>query len=177
MTTAFLLLILAACAPGLQPLYTESDTTFDPAFLGAWKAQKGKNSFVATRTGEFGYRIEYTDEGKVGVVIARLVKIGGSLFADLYPEELPAGNEFYRWHFLRVHTYAKVAANGDHLSFDMLDIDWFDKQGKKTNLPWTPFEAEGFVITASTTQLRAFFAKYVNDPKAFSSRSDWVKQN
>src|SRR6187401_3334085 len=80
--------VLAGCIPTLHPLYTDDDVIFDPALVGLWAEENSKDTWLYEKVDDKSYRLTYTDgEGKKGEFQARLLKLGGFRFLDLYPED------------------------------------------------------------------------------------------
>lgn len=169
-------LLLAACTPSLEPLYTEQDKTFDPALLGVWRdAEKGKDYFVATRSAGSAYRILQTDGGGTAVFTARLVELNGARFVDLYPDKPAVPNGFYGGHLIRAHTFGQIWLHGNQLRIALLDPDWFKTEAAKSAALTLTAADEDLLLLAPTAQLRQFAARHAGTA-AFAANSDWVRE-
>lgn len=166
-------LILAAlaggCVPSLNPLYTEKDLVFEPGLVGTWAGDKDTTWTFEKRGGK-SYRLTYTEKGVPARFEAHLVRLGGSLFLDTYPDgsEMPRNN-FYRAHFIPAHFISKVELAGNELNLVLLNPDWMNKgiREKKLSIRHEPLGKDRLLLTASTAELQTFVRKYANDPKAF----------
>jgi hypothetical protein len=123
------LILFAGCVPSLNPVYTPKDIVFDARTLGVWK-QPGKAArWEFQQRDETSYRLLYTDdEGRQGKFQAHLAKIEGTMFLDLYPEELPAeASGFYQFHLVPIHTVYLVRQTESKLELLAIDLQWLDK--------------------------------------------------
>jgi len=168
--TLALALVLSACVPSLNPLYTERDLVFDTALLGVWaENDNAQNTWAFERSGDKSYKAIYTEKGKTGEFEVHLLRLGDTLFLDFYPED--AGikemnrNDFYQFHFLPVHTFAKVSLSGSTVGMAFLDPDWLKKllEKKPGAIRHEKRGEEGIVLTASTKDLQKFVLKHVHE--------------
>ena len=169
-----MILLLAACTPSLQPLYTEKDVVFDPALLGIWRDVKdAKIYFVATRGANNACRILQIEDNSVGRFTATLVKLRDTRFVDLYPDEPPAG--FYWGHFVRSHTFARIDVKDNRLTLGHLDPDWFKTEEASGAAVKPILLGDQPLLLQSTAQLQEFALKYSNT-KAFGAASEWIRE-
>jgi hypothetical protein len=97
--------LMAACGPvsSLNPLFTTKDVVFDAGLLGEW-TEAGPHDFSLRfeKAGSNGYRVidtEFDGDGaspKQTVFDAHLVSLGGRLFLDVVPEQIPAQSASYQ---------------------------------------------------------------------------------
>ena len=170
MTLAFTLLVAAGCVPSLNPLYTEKDLVFEPALVGVWtENDEAKDTWAFEKQGENGYRLIYTNDGKTGEFEARLLKLGGTLFLDFYPDE--AGlkdltrNDFYKSHLVPAHSFAKVMQIEPTLQMALLDPDWVKKLLEKNPgaIAHGQVAEDRIVLTAPTKELQKFVVQYAKE--------------
>ena len=151
--------MLAGCLPSLNPVYTERDLTFDPAVVGMWKQPKSAASWEFTKRDDKSYELVYTDEsGHTGRFVARLAKIDGTLFLDLFPQEIPGEeNGFYKFHLVPMHTVYLVRRTTPNLELAGMDYGWLDEYLAKNPgaIAHATFNGRQ-LITASTAELQAF---------------------
>ena len=91
------LAFLVGCEPvdSLNPLYNDSDPTFDEGLVGVWQAPEDDGAIIFTRTGYShdghsfeGYSIVMKDkDGTTAQYEGHLVKIGGQPFLDVVPKQ------------------------------------------------------------------------------------------
>jgi hypothetical protein len=165
-----LALVLSACVPSLNPLYTERDLVFDSALVGVWaENDDAQETWAFEKTGDQGYKAIYREKDKPGEFDVHLVKLGDRLFLDFYPQD--AGikemdrNDFYRFHFLPVHTFARVLLNGSTLEMAFLDPDWLKKllDREPKAIRHERRGEDGIILTASTKELQTFVLKYADE--------------
>ena len=153
---------IAGCIPSLNPVYRPEDLVFDAAALGIWKGEDGKARWEFTRRDEKSYRLAYTDEqGQQGKFIAHLAKIDGTLFLDLYPEEVALdANSFYKFHLVPIHTIYLVRQIEPQLELAAIDYRWLNDELGDEPAPIQTSTMNGRkLITASTDDVRAFVVK------------------
>jgi hypothetical protein len=164
------LVFLAGCIPCLRAIYTEKDLVFEPALVGTWHQADSKGVWQFTKAGGKSYRLVYTDpEGKPGEFSAHLVKIDGTLFLDLYPEDPHlAKNAFYVLHVRPMHTFLLVQAVTPELRMSAMNPKWLGEHLKADPEAVRHEETEqGILLTASTQELQAFLAKHCKTKEAW----------
>lgn len=177
---AFLLAMTAAvlmsgCVPALHPLYTEQDLIFDAALIGVWQEVDAEGeTWDFARTTDDSYRLVYTDEeGRQGAFQARLLRIEGTTFLDLYPEEPAlAANDFYAMHLLRAHSFLLVDSIEPELRIRAMDPAWLEEYLEQAPGAIAHEVLEGgIVLTASTRDLQRFVLEHLETDGAFSDAS------
>lgn len=180
--TLALTLMIAGCVPSLHPLYTEKDLFFENALVGVWaESDDSRETWAFERSGEKGYKLVYTGDGKTGEFEAHLLKLGDTMFLDLYPDD--AGlkelnrNDFYKSHFLPTHTFAKVTQIEPALQMAFLNPDWL-KELLEKNAKAIRHEKVGdrIVLTASTDELQKFVLNHGNTKNAFGDEPSNLKR-
>ncbi len=172
------LVALGGCIPSLHGIYTQKDLVFRPALVGVWARDDSPERWEFTRRGENAYGFVFSDrQGRTGRFVAHLAKVGESLFLDFYPEETTiAENDFYKWHFLPLHTFYRVEFAETSFSLSSLDYGWL-KELLKTEPGALRHEAvDGkIVLTASTAELQAFVIKHADTEGAFTKPVKFVR--
>jgi hypothetical protein len=171
LVTLGFLLILAGCVSSLNPLYTEDDVIFDPSLAGVWIDKDSRESWELTKNGEKQYKLIYTDEdSKSGEFIAHLMKIDGQKFINLTPvKPILQQNDFYRDHFLTVHSFAQITETGSTVQISFLEPEWL-----KTVLAKNPTAIrhekirDEILLTASPKELQKFLLAHLNTQGAFA---------
>ena len=180
----FALVMIALCGvigcipTSINPLYTEQDLVFDPALIGVWRGDgDAKETWAFEKAGDKEYKFVYTEEdGKIGRFEAHLLKLGNTLFLDLFPDE--SGIEdmdrsgFYKVHLLRTHSFLKVTRIEPALQLAPLDLKWLREfLGKNPKAIRHHKIGEGdeaqIVLTDSTPELRQFVEKHLKTEGAF----------
>ncbi len=164
------ILMFASCVLSLNPFYTEQDLIFDAALLGVWTDKDSKETWELTKAGEKEYKLVYTDEdGKTGEFTAHLLKVDGKTFLDLAPAEpLLPQNDFYKGHFLPIHTFALISQTAPTVQISFLEPEWLRKFLAKnpTALRHAKMEDE-MLLTASPKELQKFLLAHLNTEGAF----------
>ena len=166
-------LFLTGCVPALHPLYTEKDTVFDPALLGTWIEEDGKDTretWTFHRGDAGNYDLRHTEDGEMRSFRVHLVAIGAYRYLDFYPGELEIDNGFYKAHLMPVHHFARIERAGDRFSLRMLDVDWIKKQLKRgaIQVKHETVAEDLPVLTASTGELQRFFRAIALERSAFT---------
>ncbi|MDD5458291.1 MAG: hypothetical protein PHF37_02730 [Phycisphaerae bacterium] len=167
---AAILISLAGCLPSLHPLYTKDTTIFDPNILGTWKESDNTWKFEKS-TSKDSYKLLLRMGKEESEFDAHLVKIGNKLFLDFFPGEPDINeNDFYTFHLVPTHTFARVYDIDPNLVIGFMDSEKIVKMLKTDpNLIKHEFpeDYDGVVLTASTQELQKFAAKYADDPNVF----------
>ena len=127
--------------------------------------------------------------GKKELMKVELTKINGATYMDIYPLNEPKESRF-GINQINAHTFAKVEIKAGKLlirSFNVEEIEALLKT-KKVRLkheiiPYAKFKdgnidyEDNIVLTASTTELRAFIAKYSDNEDLFDEAEELTVYN
>lgn len=178
-TVALLALVgLAGCIPSLHSIYTDRDVGFESSLLGVWAEKpESKVRWHFSQAEGKAYRLVYTeDTGKTGSFVVHLVNLSGTLFLDLYPEEPNLqDSDFYKLHFLPVHTFMLVDQITPTLRIAIMEPGWLRSYVREhPDAIRHEFIKGGdvVVLTASTKELQAFLVKHTKTDGAFGSLSN-----
>jgi hypothetical protein len=177
---ALVILVLTGCddvgnpfATSVQPFYTETDLETDPLLAGCW-SEKGEGvSFTFEEEKQKGYHVLVREIGDgeelSGKFEARLLRLGADWFLDFFPENSSEGDDFYRMHFLRAHSIARLEIREDSLQMAFLSSSWLKKKIEEKSVD-TPHEqaAESLLLTGTTQELQDLVFFHGNDEEAFS---------
>ena len=132
-----------------------------------------------SKAGQKSYRVVQTDKnGKTGTFAGHLVRLDGTLFLDLFPQEpkLPQ-SEFYKAYIARLHTFLLVEQVTPTLRMAPMDMDWLREYVQQNPDAIRHEEIDGqILLTASTKQLQEFLIKHRKTKGAFGKPSDMVRQ-
>lgn len=163
-------LMLAGCVQSLNPLYTEEDLVFEPKLVGAWaEADDAKERWTFAPAGEKAYQVTYETEGKRGLFEVHLLRLGQQLYLDFYPDkaamEAMDANDLYKFHWLPVHTFARVYQVEPELGLAFMDPDWLSKKLAQdaSAIAHVRRGDDQLILTASTPALQAFVQKYAGE--------------
>lgn len=132
---------------------------------------------------ENGYLLIHQDQkGRKAAFDIFVVKLGNEYFMDFYPADFPKGespytennidhreNDLAAYHFLPVHTFAKLIVNGGTVSIKMFDPDFLDNlfKHRQIRIKHEKIDDGGYVLTAQPEELQKFVEKYSNHQEAF----------
>jgi hypothetical protein len=160
----------------LKPFYTPVDVEADSRLEGRWSDRDGEVTFVFLAAGEHGkesaYKLTVKErEGEreaSGEFDVHIVRLGSFRFLDIYPQSNTVGGEFYRTHFIRAHTMARVEIRQDSVEMAFLSATWLAAQLKDKSVE-TPYVKadDSLVLTAKTEDLQELLFRYANDDQAF----------
>ncbi|HBG78068.1 MAG TPA: hypothetical protein DDW84_04355 [Phycisphaerales bacterium] len=169
-----LAILLGGCVPSLHPLFTDEEIIFDANLVGVWSEPNSKNFWEFKQADNKKYDVIYTDEKGIGKFDGRLGKIGGDTFIDFYPQDINLpGSDFYKFHLLGIHTFAKVGLSKDSLKLSVMNPDNVEKL-LKTDPNATKHEKvdDRIVLISSTKELQTFIKKYGKDNDLFKEEND-----
>lgn len=205
------LFFIQSCIPSLHPLYTSDKLVRVEALEGVWKDIQGEKKiqkrekvlgeekdvvitlpaddtslssmwdFRRKDDGQF-LLIHTDDSGKKAAFDIHIIRLGGDLYMDFYPAELPKEerekdlgmfespyNDLFSYHILPVHTFAKLKLDGDSLKIMMFDPDFLEKllERRQIRIKHEKLEEGGYVLTAPSEELQKFVEKYGNEKEAY----------
>ena len=162
----------------MNPLYTDdtlvAHDAFNPNLAGVWanpeKPDLGTWQFIEAEGS--AYRLIIREKGQSlivdpevdGIFEAHLLRLGDHLILDVYPEEPPSVNEFYKAHVIPMHSFMKVTLEGHVLSLADFDSEWL-QDGIDTGRIDIRHERrdEMIVLTAPTRDLQALILRHVDE--------------
>jgi hypothetical protein len=179
--------VTGACVfPSLHPLYTGKDLVWEPKLVGVWvpleKEEDEPTYEFRTAPVEEGepkrYELKSRAEGKEGRFEARLVRLKGALFLDLFPAEGGVkGDDLYKMHLVPAHTFVRILQVEPTLRYQVLDPEWMEKLLKADPKAIRHEKVEElYVLTASTAELRAFYGGLLERPEAWTEPVDLIRK-
>ena len=173
-------IMLAACVPSLQPVYTNGDVIFDPGLLGAWSDSDAEEHALITKGEANSYVVAYTDEkGRTGRFFGHLLRVQGRLVLDLVPEAPPLdASEFYKGLLLPLHMLLVLDTIGPRVSIATLDPDSVRSylRAHPSALAHAVLD-DGIILTAPPTELQAFLASYGARAGVMTNVQTWVHRS
>ena len=141
----------------LNPFVTDKEAVMDPALLGVWTNENGKETYLVRQDGT-GYSIRYFPDSSDSYHFkARLMVADGVRLLDL----VSANEDSFQ---INVHTPVCVWTEGSKLRVAFLESRWLKEQASK-QLPTVPTN-DRTLITAPSEAVRSFLVKVGADPKA-----------
>jgi len=173
---AGLALALTGCVvTSVYPFYFEKDVVFEPALLGDWtKGQSSSEHWKFERDGGTAYRVTYTLGEGSSVMQARLFKLRGQRFLDLYASERSGDGLFPT---IPSHLLLRVLQTGPTLNMRALNYDWLGKLLDKNPKAIRHHVVEvgrdkRLVLTADTAELQRFVVKHLKTQAAWKDDSE-----
>jgi hypothetical protein len=157
----------------LQPFYTKVDLEADTGLAGTWKDQEGDVSF----TFEAGAEKEYTmvvkeregGQETTGEFEAHLMRLGGTWFIDMFPKNSSGEDEFYRLHFFRGHSIARVELGQDSMKMAFMNGNWLSARIAENSIDTPHEKVEGsLLLTGTTEEVQELVFLHANDEGAFA---------
>ncbi|MFA6187078.1 MAG: hypothetical protein WC770_07710 [Phycisphaerae bacterium] len=167
-----LAILLGGCVPSLHPLFTDEEIIFDANLVGVWSEPNSKNFWEFKQAANKKYNVIYTDDKGIGKFDGCLGKIEKETYLDLYPQDINLpGSDFYKFHLLGIHTFAKVGLSKNSLKLSVMNPDNVEKLLKSDPNILKHEETDRIVLTASTKELQAFIKKYGSDKDLFKEEN------
>jgi hypothetical protein len=161
----------------LQPVYTQLDLEADSRLNGEWGDREGDVTFSFDQgTGE-GKQNEYKlvvkekngEQELSGEFEARLVRIGSTDFLDIYPQSDEKGSEFYRLHFARAHTFARLEIREDAIRLEFMSASWLKARMDEKSVDTPCVKVDGaLLLTGTTEEVQELVSFHANDDEAFA---------
>jgi hypothetical protein len=157
----------------LSPFYSKVDLETTPGLAGTWRDKEGDVSFTFAAEAEKEYTLVVKErEGgqeTSGEFEAHLMRLGGSWFIDFYPKNSNREDEFYRVHFFRGHSIARVELGQDSMEVAFLSASWLSTRIEEKSID-TPHERPdgSLLLTGTTEEVQELAYLYGNDEKAFA---------
>lgn len=169
---ALLILAVLGCVPSLHPLYNKNNTIYDQNLLGQWKSDdpNWQWHFEKYIPSAKKYELTILDKDKQGDFDVRLVKIADSNYLDFSPGDEPQMPEcdFYKMHFIGVHTFAKICPDPNGYKISFMGGDKFqDKIEAEPNIVKCEFVNDNIILTAANDELVKFIEKYSSEKWLF----------
>jgi len=160
----------------LQPVYTRIDLETDSRLIGQWRDEEGEVTFSFEQGTEKGKENEYKlvvkekngDKEVSGEFEAHIVRLGRTCFLDIYPQSSEGGSEFYRMHFARAHTMARIEIGEDSVQLEFLSAESLKTKIDEKSVDTPCAEVDGaLLLTGTTEEVQEFLFSEENDDKGF----------
>jgi hypothetical protein len=165
--------VLSGClVTSVCPFYTDKDLTFDKALIGRWtNAKEAGEHWKFEKDGEKAYQLSYSNDSSTSVMQARMFKLGGQTFLDLFsaetkdiqPPPIPA-------HFLLRADVDASTVGLTPLNYEWL-VQWLEKNPKdlRHHIIRTGENPDDIrlVLTADTAELQQFIVKHLKTEDAW----------
>lgn len=184
-------MFLAGCLlRSVHPLILDQHASVKADLAGTWVDRESKDSWTFEQVGEKSYRLLYhqqvvkrltsgetvetiEERGDTAIFQAHIGILGTTYFMDIFPQEAVGGytalkNEFYNLHLLPTHSFLRTRFGNGTLGLAQLDPDWLKQQLEEGTIS-VKHEKTGndVLLTASTDELRALYARLADNDEAF----------
>lgn len=162
----------------LNALFTEQEAFLFPQAESRWALDEN-DTVVIKKTGDNFYLLEYGKAKNPSQYEAVFIYVDNTTFLDLVPKISDTiGSKEYREQMQCLHSFLKIKIEKDTLWVAELNYAWFYNQLKKNKnlLAHSPREG-GFLITATSNELRNFIEAHVNDSAFFAQPFSLVRVN
>ena len=168
-----ILILLTGCIPSFYSLYTDNDLVLEPKLNGSWAGEKKSElwTFQLNTVSQI-YKVTYTDDSSTAVFQGGLVKLGGELFMDTYPDRKNDLNPLLEMHLVPMHYIFRIRLSGDQLWLVPMNDGSLEKmlKNKKNKLKYET-DDDQFILTTPTKELQAFIAKNAANPELFDENA------
>ncbi len=155
----------------LNPLFTSSDVSFDPALVGTWAdfSKKGENPERWTfRKGENkDYDLTISKANSEPPIKLKAYLLRGEKYSFLDIGGRSDGSQALT---IPVHMFARIWMDNDALMLAWLDKGWLETMIRRgEGIPHLQLDDEygAILFTASTQELQRFIITHIDDPGAF----------
>jgi hypothetical protein len=140
---------------------------------GTWGDKEGDVSFTFEGGKEKEYKLVVTekDGDKVtsGEFEAHLIHLGGVTFLDFFPKSNEEGDAFYRIHFFRGHSIARIEIGEDSMQIAFLSASWLTARIEEKSIDTPHEKADGsLLLTGTVEEVQDIVFLHANDEGAFA---------
>ena len=168
---------LSGCVLSIDPVVSESNSTFDPRLLGNWEQASGSDRAVVSRGKDNTYLIEYTNIEQSGRFQARLGMLGGRQVLDIWPDPGEEGQEKPQAGLLVAgHVIFAITIDQDEIIAAALDPDPL-LAGIHAGVVKTPYRQNEhqLILTGTTGELRSMLGPYLSGAEVLGEKSVWQR--
>lgn len=142
-------------------LYTDRDLASDVQLEGTWTDDNAEEIWAVRKNGD-GYVATQLGKNEPGEFSIHLVAIGLCRFLDVAPGKTPD---------LAIdgHFFLKLSMEGDQLVLQAFDSGWLKRKAAQAGLGAVETADKQFLLTAPTSQLQSFVARFANEAAAFDT--------
>ena len=171
------------------PLYTEENLFPNDLLLGEWidedlsvwkfeyPTTKNNEGVIKTDSTSYILKIKDKDDSEFDdeAFEIHLIQLDGHYFLDFYVGDSfdDKDLDFYDFHLLPVHTFAKIEFNTDSTMIRWFDPEWLEDLIEQNKIR-IHHEDNGdrILLTAKPKELQKFVTKYANSEDAFDGGID-----
>ncbi len=174
LTVAGLAIMLSGCLWSVHPLYTDETVAFEPGLVGVWATADGEKLAIVEQGEGKSYEVTYQQkdlsEGASGKYNAHLVRLGDSLFLDVYPDKKAVDGLMEAkpvWYLLPTHTFYRLQLNGNAVTVSLVDDELVREASEPPLAHQKVTDEDGFLLTASPAEMQAQLKKRAEDESIY----------
>jgi len=163
-----------ACLWSVHPLYTDETVVFEPALVGVWATSDGEKMAIVSEGADRSYEVTYQQkdlsEGASGKYNAHLVRLGESLFLDVYPDKKAVDGLMESkpvWYLLPTHTFYRLQLSGDAVTVSLVDDELVREASGPALAHQKVTDEDGYLLTASPTEMQAQLKRRAGDESIY----------
>lgn len=170
-----LLVGLSGCVLSIEPVISESESTYDSRLLGEWEQVSGSDRAVVSAGQDNTYVIEYSSDRRVGRFQARLGVLGGLQVLDIWPTPSDEDQEQPQAGFLIAgHALLSIEIDQDEVSVAGLEPDPLLASIRAGSVKATFRQNEDqLILTGTTEELRSMLSPYLLRSGVLSDSLVW----
>src|SRR5207244_12007247 len=160
-----------------QPCDNQLELEANSRVNGIWSDKGGDVKVSFKERKEEGKEKEYKlvvkekdgEQEVSGEFEAHVVRLGAFDFMDVYPQSSKEGNEFYRAHFTRAHTIARVEISQDSIQMAFLSARWLKAKLDEESVDTPCVNVDDtLMLTGTTEEVQERVFSHANDDGAFA---------
>ncbi len=171
LTAVLASILLTGCAVlTVHPPFPDGDQIFDPALVGVWGPEDEDGIFYFLEGPDDSYRVLMSTEEGSARLAARMYRVEGQTFLDVWPDP-PYGDveEGYGGMLLALHFIAHIELEGDTLYVSSLDQDFVeDRLEAESSSPRFLELEDNILLTHEADEVRTLILDLIDEPDAWN---------
>jgi hypothetical protein len=166
---ALALSMTTGCGPALQPFFTSSDLSEDPALEGRWKS--GDDMFEFRHVQDSHYTVLSCEPECKDPVPVTMFRLNGQTYLDFQESKPSYSSAIYP------HGVIRLRVQGDEVESSMLDDDALRAaiHQKRVILSHVMLDKNRLLVTAPTAKLQQFLSRYGQDPQLWTDKQTYLR--
>jgi len=172
------LIVLSGCVLSIDPVISESNSTYDSRLLGKWEQASSSDRAVVSKGKDNTYLIEYTNVKQTGRFQARLGMLGGRQVIDIWPALSEEDQEQPEAGLLVAgHVIFTIEIDQDEITVAAFEPDplLVSIRADGVKVPYRQHENQ-LILTGTTEELRSTLGPYLSRAEVLSEPSVWRRE-
>ena len=169
---------LSGCVLSIDPVISESNSTYDSRLLGKWEEASSSDRAVISKGKDNTYLIEYTNVKQAGRFQARLGMLGGRQVLDIWPALSEEDQEQPEAGLLVAgHVIFAIEIDQDEITVAAFEPDPLlaSIRAGDVKVPYRQHENQ-LILTGTTEELRSTLGSYLSRSEVLSEPSVWRRE-